>query len=79
VFYDIRQEKLKQQKSKPNLAHLRPVLFWDTKIEKIDWDRQYRAVIRRVYERGNKKEKEEIARFYGKDTIRKVLKGQSSK
>lgn len=76
VFYDIKQEKLRQQKNKPHLDHIRPVLFWDTKMEKIDWQRQYKAVIRRVFERGNKKEKEEITRFYGKKTIENVLYGK---
>lgn len=73
VFYDIRQEKLKQQKSKPHPDNIRPVLFWDTNIEKIDWERHSKAVIRRVFERGNKREKEEITRFYGKDKVNNVL------
>jgi plasmid maintenance system antidote protein VapI len=76
VFYDIKQEKLKHRQLKPNLAEIRSVLFWDTPIEKIDWQRQHRAVIRRVFERGNKKEKEEIIRFYGKNRVEKVLKGK---
>ena len=73
IFYDIKQEKLKQKKSKPDLTKIRPVLFWDTNIEKIDWERQYKSVIRRMFERGNKKEKDEITRFYGKDRIDAVL------
>jgi hypothetical protein len=40
------------------------VLFWDTDITKIDWQKQSAAVILRIFERGNDIEKEEIKRFY---------------
>jgi len=49
----------------PDLSLLRPVLFWDTKMGKIDWHKQRKAVIKRVFERGNEIEKNEIIRFYG--------------
>src|ERR1700738_3668434 len=58
VFYDIKQEKQKREKQKPDLSIIRPAIFWDTNMEKIDWQRQYKAVIMRVFERGNKKEKD---------------------
>jgi hypothetical protein len=68
VYYDIRLHK--QQPSRhPDLAKLRPVLFWDTDIRKINWEKQKRSVIQRVFERGNLIEKEEISRFYGMKTI----------
>lgn len=35
----------------PNLSLLRKSLFWDTDINKIDWKKQYKAVIQRVFER----------------------------
>lgn len=74
VFYDIKEEKRKQrQNNHPNLASLRPVLFWDTRMEEIDWQSQKRAVIQRIFERGNEKEKNEITRFYGKETVEAVL------
>lgn len=75
VFHDIRQEKRKMSgKTHPGLSKLRRGLFWDTDIEKIDWQRQKRAVIQRVFERGNDKEKAEITRFYGKTEIRRFTK-----
>lgn len=73
IFYEIKEEKRKQHSSHPDLSVLRPVLFWDTKIEKIDWQRQKKAIIKRIFERGNEKEKNEIVRFYGNDTINQVL------
>ncbi|HMH33713.1 MAG TPA: hypothetical protein VK543_11825 [Puia sp.] len=75
VFYDIREEKSKQAgMSRPDLSKIRRVLFWDTDMGKIDWQKQKRAVIRRVFERGDDGEKEEIIRFYGKEVIDTALK-----
>ncbi|MBN9386193.1 MAG: hypothetical protein J0H74_35875 [Chitinophagaceae bacterium] len=74
IFYEIKQEKEKQSAPRqPDLSQLRPALFWDTRIERIDWQRQQRAIIERVWERGNEQEKNEITRFYGQRTIDRVL------
>lgn len=79
VFYEIKEEKRKQEKSfKPDLTLLRPALFWDTDIEKIDWKRQKRAVIERVWERGNEQEKSEMRRLYGEQEIENILNHKSS-
>lgn len=72
VYYDIKRAKEKQsEKALP--SSLRRVLFWDTDIEKIDWRRQYRSVIMRVFERGNAQEKEVIVQFYGQAVVDDVL------
>lgn len=73
VFYDIKQEKRKQQKNIcPDLSLIRKALFWDTDIKKIDWERQRRAGIERILERGNDQEKAEIKRFYGEEVFNKI-------
>lgn len=77
VYYDIEEEKRKQNKSLNNLPQLRPVLFWDTKIESINWEKQKKAIIKRVFERGNEMEKNEIIRFYGAKTIDTILNTRS--
>lgn len=64
VFHDIAREKNKQPKPRPDFSKLRPILFWDTRIESIDWLKQKQAVLKRVNERGNAEEKQEIKRFY---------------
>jgi len=79
VYYDITREKRKKQMLKPNLNLLRPVLFWDTDIHSIDWEKQKQAVIKRVFERGNQQEKNEITRFYGRETVNKVLHEYANK
>lgn len=71
-YCEIAKEK-KKTLCTPNLSNLRKSLFWDTDISKIDWDKQYRAVIQRVYERGNEIEKQELINFYGQEKINVAL------
>lgn len=73
AYYDIEQEKKKQQVDTPDLSKLRSVLFWDTNMSSINWEKQKNAVIKRVYERGDESEKDEINRFYGPDTVNEVI------
>lgn len=66
VFHDIKQEEEKKvRKIKPDLSMLRESLFWDTDIEKIDWNKHRQYVIERVMERGTEDEKNIISEFYG--------------
>jgi plasmid maintenance system antidote protein VapI len=73
VYYEIEEEKRKLNKSWTNLPQLRPVLFWDTKMTSLDWEKQKKAIIKRVFERGNDIEKNEIIRFYGAKTVNDLL------
>ncbi|GAB6008799.1 helix-turn-helix transcriptional regulator [Dysgonomonas reticulitermitis] len=74
VYHDIALLKKKKCKDyHPDLTKINPTLFWDTRIENIDWVKNKRSVIRRIFERGNEQEKAEIFRFYGKDTINEAL------
>jgi addiction module HigA family antidote len=75
VFYDIKQERQKQQLSDiPDIKQFRPALFWDTNLKKINWISQKKAVIERVLERGTLSEKKEIVRFYGKTEVKRIAK-----
>ncbi|MDT0643445.1 helix-turn-helix domain-containing protein [Zunongwangia sp. F363] len=73
TYYDIDKEKEKRETEAPKLSVLRRSLFWDTDINGIDWRKQYKAVIKRVFERGNESEKKEILRFYGSQKVDAVL------
>ncbi len=74
IHYDIKQEKKRRAEDiHPDFSKLRRILFWDTAMEKIDWMRQKRSVIRRVFERGNAREKFAIRQFYGRDVVDAVL------
>lgn len=73
TYFDIKEEKSKVEQNTPNLNLLRNSLFWDTDISKIDWQNQSIAIIKRVFERGNASEKEEIKRFYNSEKIKEAL------
>ncbi len=73
AYYEIKHQKQKMIATlHPDLNILRKILFWDTDIQKIDWQKQYKAVIERIFERGNDEEKKEAFRFYGEDKVRTV-------
>lgn len=72
--YDVKQASEKQIKQTPNLSLLRKALFWDTSFDKIDWQKNKRAVIKRVLERGNEQEINEIISFYGKQVVMDEVK-----
>jgi plasmid maintenance system antidote protein VapI len=74
VYHDIEEEKKSQNKEHPDFSKLRRVLFWDTKMENINWEKQKNAVIKRVFERGNDIEKNEIISFYGLENINDIMK-----
>ena len=62
----------------PDSSKLSPALFWDTRVEKINWIRNKKWAVQRFFEYGNKQEIDEIIRFYGKETIRTILQGINS-
>ena len=75
VMYDTKLIKHKiGNRDHPDISKLRRTLFWDTDFNKIDWQQQKNAVIRRVWERGNEEEKKEIQKFYGSDSVNAVIK-----
>lgn len=73
AYYDIEEER-KYTDSKPDLKKIRKIVFWDTDIETIDWMKMKKSVIRRVFERGNEVERNEITRFYGEEEISRIMK-----
>lgn len=70
-YFDVKQVKKKNQ-MKPDVSKLSKVLFWDTTIDKIDWEQMKVAVIKRVFSRGTEEERVEITRFYGEEVVEKV-------
>ena len=70
----IKKDYRKLSSKHPDFTKLRRVVFWDTKMENINWEKQKNAVIKRVFERGNEIEKKEIMRFYGRKNVTNLLK-----
>lgn len=77
AYYEVEEARknLLKNQAKPDLSKIRTILFWDTDVSEMDWQKQRKAIIRRVFERGNGVEIEEIVSFYGKEIIEKELKG----
>ena len=75
AYYEVEKKKqeLLNNQAKPNVSIFQKALFWDTNIDKIDWQKQKRAVIHRVFERGAKSEIKEIISFYGEKVVVKTL------
>lgn len=63
----------REHTARPDISRFRKSLFWDTHIESIHWNKQKLAVIKRIFERGNEQEKQEITRFYGAKVIAQAL------
>ena len=73
AYYEIEQARFKLSSAHhPDFTIIGKALFWDTDFDKIDWERKYKSIIKRVFERGGDREKEEIVRFYGKDKVKAV-------
>lgn len=81
AYYDLEKERKKillEKQATPDLSKFTRAIFWDTDIEKIEWEKQKKAVICRIFERGNEIEIHEILSFYGINTVKKELKGMTS-
>lgn len=61
------------RKFNPLLGKFRKSIFWDTKIESIDYEQNKRFVIQRILERGNRQEINNLIKIYTLITIKKEL------
>lgn len=71
--HDVKKYQATRPQKTPDLKVLRKILFWDTDIKTIDWEKYKESIINRVFQRGNFQEKKEILRFYGAKTVRDIL------
>lgn len=72
--YDVKISQEKNKSKIPDLNKFRSVLFWDTDVNNIDWEKSRKFVIKRVFERGNDAEITEVISFYGSSTICEAVK-----
>jgi addiction module HigA family antidote len=72
--YDVKMITESEVKNIPNINNIRRIIFWDTDFNRIDWSKNKRSIIKRILERGNKTEINEIISFYGKKSISKEIK-----
>lgn len=57
----------------PLEGKFRDSIFWDTRIELIDFERNKRSVIQRILERGNSKEIKSLIKIYSLETIKNEI------
>jgi plasmid maintenance system antidote protein VapI len=74
-LYTMEQVK----KDTPDLTKLKKALFWDTDISQMNWRKNVKWVVQRVFEYGNATEIREIIRFYGKDKVKEMLDSVNEK
>lgn len=72
--FDVKKVLESQTNYMPNIDNIRKIIFWDTDVAKIDWYKSRKYVIKRILERGNQKEINEIISFYGKQEVIKQIK-----
>lgn len=53
--------------------HFNKRIFWDVDFEHLDYQKQAAFIVERVFERGDIPDIRNCRRFYGDDTIRKIL------
>lgn len=76
TYYEIEDYQQRNRETDNNLdmSKLRKGLFWDTEIQNIDAVKHVKAIIRRVFERGNDEEKSYITQYYGEKRVAHTLK-----
>lgn len=55
--------------SVPDLTKIKGVVFWDTDITKLDWQKQSASIIKRIFEYGDSISINEIINFYGGERV----------
>jgi addiction module HigA family antidote len=74
AYNDIEETKKNlHNNTTPDLSKIRSVIFWDSDINKIDWQKNKFVVAQRIAQRGNDEEVQEIIRYYGRDVILEIL------
>jgi len=62
------------RKINPLKGKFRKSIFWDTKIELIDFEKNKRFIIQRILERGNRREIKSLIKIYTLTTIKKEIR-----
>lgn len=75
TYYEIENHRKESSipKNTEIFKHLRKGLFWDTDVNKLDFEKNAIAIIKRIFERGNEDEKKYLFAYYGKSRIDKAV------
>ncbi len=64
TYYEVGKIKEDEMHAYGEIPSIRPVVFWDTDIDKLDWKSNKQFIIKRVSERGNESEISAVRRYY---------------
>ncbi len=76
TYYEIKEFKERALANQfGHCPHIRKSLFWDADFDRINWAKYKKAVVKRVFERGNQSEMDEIKQFYNlsDDELHQIL------
>lgn len=76
LYLAIQAEQLKQH---PDYSLFRKCLFWDTDMEKLNWESNKKWIIQRVFEYGNDLEIKATIHYYGENVVTTNLNAVRSK
>lgn len=76
IYLAMQAEQLKQH---PDFSLFRKSLFWDTDIEKLDWNSNKKWIIQRTFEYGNEAEIKAIIDYYGENIVAAYLRAITSR
>jgi nicotinamide mononucleotide adenylyltransferase len=48
-------------------------IFWDTNFEKLEYDKNYKSIIARVFDRGDIEDIRQVRRYYGDEKVIEAL------
>jgi hypothetical protein len=56
-----------------DIIHLSPLAFWDTDMNKLDYEAQADYIIRKVFDYGSWEDVLEVTAYYGKEKVKEAL------
>ena len=56
-----------------DIIHLSPLAFWDTDMNKLDYEVQADYIIRKVFDYGSWEDVLEVTAYYGKEKVKEAL------
>lgn len=67
------EEQTASKHHAPDISKFRESTFWDVDIRSLDWQRDRKPIVNRVFEYGSDEEIREIISYYGKEVVAELL------
>ncbi len=67
------EERKAAHRNMPNTTKFLQSTFWDVNLHSLDWQRDKKSIVNRVFEYGSDDEVMEIISYYGKESVANIL------